>query len=136
MLKGKSINRIIVLLMIVVLGMVCLVGCRDKYYLEFEGVTSKKLEKDFNKLVTLIAKSASEQEYNEEDIGKLIDKINTPKYRKDLTLYEIGLIEMLNEPLEDLKNDLSTGERIVKSTTLNKMDWLIQQEKQREMNGN
>lgn len=126
MLKGKKMNKIIFLLLVVVLVMVCLAGCSEKE-LEFEGVTTRKFKKDLNELRMLIIISASEQEYNPE-IDDFMKKMNSTDYTKKLTMQEVVILETLNKSIDDLKHDLSTGEQTISSYTFDDLRWIIEPE--------
>ena len=122
---NKKVSRSVFLLVLTLCMVVMLVGCSSNIS-EIEGVTTKRFQKDLNKLANVIAKSASEQQYNEKEINKIVDKMNTPSYKNKLTSQELILLESVNESLKDLKVDLTTGEQIMNSYTFNSMKWFLE----------
>lgn len=124
---NKKANKRIFLLVLILCMSVIFTGCKDNTS-NIEGVTTKKFQKDLNSLAKIIAKSASEQEYNEKEINEIVEKMNETSYKNKLTSQELVLLENLNESLKDLKIDLTTGEKIMDGYTFDNMKWFLQPE--------
>lgn len=118
-------NKIIFLLVLVVLIASISIGCSSNK-IEFEGVENKKLTKDLIRLRSLIIDSIKEKKYKEDEIKAMLDKINDKKYQEKLNATEILLINHINDIKEDIKYDLSNGNKLLTSTTYEEINWLLQ----------
>lgn len=105
---------ILVLLVLLILGL--LSGCGSNLP---EGFENKKFLKDLDKISDLALKSMSEQKYYEDEINDRLDDMI--EYKEDLNDYEILILDSLIESLKKVKKDLTTGEKVVQSTTFEKI---------------
>jgi len=91
-----------------------------------DGIESKTFFKDLNKAYELLADSMADNTYYEEDISKIFDKMNKIEYKSKLNDYELLILESLNGSLDGIKKDLTTGERIIQSSTIKDIDWIFE----------
>ena len=119
-----KINRRLILLLILVLIMGISVGCSSNKLPE--GIESKTFFKDLNKGYELLLDSMANNTYYEDDINKLFEKMNEVKYKEKLNIYEISIIESLNSNLDSIKKDLTTGKKVIQSTTLKDIEWVFE----------
>ncbi|WP_313757194.1 hypothetical protein [Tissierella sp.] len=119
-------NRILLLLLILALALGISNGCVGNNKVQFEGVENKKLTKDLIELRDLIISSIKHKKYMEDDIDKILEKISDKKYQEKLNDIEIQLINNINNVKEHLKYDLTNGEKIITSSTYEKINWLLQ----------
>lgn len=119
-----KINKRLILLLILVLIMGILVGCSNNKLPE--GIENKTFFKDLNKGYELLLDSMANNTYYEDDINKLFEKMNETKYKEKLNVYEISIIESLNSNLDSIKKDLTTGKKVIQSTTLKDIEWVFE----------
>lgn len=124
MLKGKKVGKMVALLLMVVCTSMILTACGNRK-VKFEGVTTKRFEKDLNKLRTLTLMSMREKKYDT-NIDDIIEKMNSIDYTKKLTTQEVIILANLNKSIDDFKKDLSTGKKLISSYTFDDLNWLLQ----------
>lgn len=119
-----KINKKLILLLVLMLVMSGLGGCSSNKLPE--GIESKTFFKDLNKGYELLLDSMANNTYYEDDINKLFEKMNEVKYKEKLNVYEISIIESLNSNLDSIKKDLTTGKKVIQSTTLKDIEWVFE----------
>ena len=118
-------NKKIILLLILILCIsIVFTGCQSNKLPD--GIESKIFFKDLNKAYELLADSMADNTYYEEDINKIFDKMNKIEYKNKLNDYELLILESLNGSLDGIKKDLTTGERIIQSSTTKDIDWIFE----------
>lgn len=121
MKKGK---RVFIVLLIIAMVAMLFVGCNSNP-VKFNGVNSKKFTKDLTSLRSVMLDSLKSQKYKEDDIDKILDKMNAEKYTKKLSDKEKSLLQKINVSKSDLKSDLKdTG--MISDRTYNDMNWFLQ----------
>lgn len=117
-------QRIFIVLLAIIMVTTFLTGCNANS-VKFEGVNSKKFTKDLTSLRGVVLDSLKSQEYKEDDVDKILDKMNTEKYTKKLSDKEQLLLQKINVSKSDLKNDLNdTG--MISDRTYSDMNWFLQ----------
>ncbi len=119
-----KVNKRLNLILIAALIMGVLAGCGGGSLPS--GVENKSFIKDMDKLYDLTLKSMSEQKYYENDINKILDKMSTSKYTNKLNPYEASMLELSKDILVRVKEDLTTGERIIQSETLEEVTAIME----------
>ena len=113
-----KVNKKLILLLVLALTMGVLSGCSGGLP---EGIESKTFLKDMNKIYDLSIISMSEQTYYKDDINKILDGMNGEKYKEKLNDYELIMFELLLEVLIKVEEDLTTGKKMIQSTTLDEI---------------
>ena len=118
-------KKMILMLILVLCVSIVFTGCGNAK-VTFEGIGSKKLTKDLTQLRSLVIDSIKDKEYKEDEINEILSKINDKKYQEKLNTTEILLINHINEFKEDIRYDLSNGNKLLTSTTYEEINWLLQ----------
>lgn len=113
-----KVSKKLILLLVLALTMGVLSGCSGGLP---EGIESKTFLKDMNKIYDLSIISMSEQTYYKDDINKILDGMNGEKYKEKLNDYELIIFELLLEVLIKVEEDLTTGKKMIQSTTLDEI---------------
>lgn len=74
----------------------------------------------------LVIESMQKDEYQENKIEAILDKIRDEEYQKGLSIDETILINKINKSKRDIEYDLTTGDRKITSSTFDDINWLIQ----------
>ena len=117
-------NRKIDLLLVFVMIISISSGCSNGGNLP-DGIENKKFFKDLSSTYGLILRSMGNSEYEEEKIAKSLTKLNNYVNDKKLNDYEILIVNTLNENIDNIKKDLTQGDKIITSKTLEEFQWLI-----------
>lgn len=113
-----KINKRLVLMLVAVLIIIALSGCSGKLP---DGIESKKFYKSVSKIYDASLKSMSERQYYKAEIESEVDSINTLKDNDKLNEYELLVFEKLVDVLDDVESDLTTGDKTIKSETLDRI---------------
>ena len=68
----------------------------------------------------------ADKTYYEDDINKIFDKMNKIEYKNKLNDYELLILESLTNSLDGIKEDLTTGKKMIQSTTTKDIDWVFE----------
>ncbi len=118
-MKRKLALLLVFVIMVGILG-----GCSNGGNLP-DGIENKKFFKDLSSTYGLILRAMGDSEYEEEKIAKSLAKLNSYVNDKKLNDYEILIVNTLNENIDNIKRDLTQGDKTIKSKTLENVQWLI-----------